>query len=127
MTTPLNVFDAVLPKSFVAPVRSSAGDLIFSGRPDKYVPIPSGVSTVSVSTPAASKLIVNFANGVGSAQVSIGTVQKSGIFKVAARSGGVSGYTNCPGKRISSKMSAWRLSRLCPALSQGGGLDDYTN
>ena len=100
MTTPLNVFDAVLPKSFVAPVRSSAGDLIFSGRPDKYVPIPSGVSTVSVSTPAASKLIVNFANGVGSAQVSIGTVQKSGIFKVAARSGGglwiyqLSGETN---------------------------------
>lgn len=88
MTTPLNVFDEVLPKSFVAPVRSSAGDLIFSGRPDKYVPIPSGVSTVSVSTPAESPLIVNFANNKNSAQVRVGTFQKSGVFKVAARSGG---------------------------------------
>lgn len=88
MTTPLNVFDEVLPKSFVAPVRSSVGDLIFSGRPDKYVPVPSGVSTVSVSTPAESPLIVNFANDKNSAQVRVGTFQKSGVFKVAARSRG---------------------------------------
>ncbi|WP_225747215.1 hypothetical protein [Corynebacterium sp. Marseille-P4611] len=88
MTTPLNVFDEVLPKSFVAPVRSSAGDLIFSGRPNKYVPIPSGVSTVSVSTQAEAHLIVNFANNVNSNQIRIGTFQKSGVFKVAARSGG---------------------------------------
>lgn len=128
MTTPLNVFDEVLPKSFVAPVRSSVGDLIFSGRPDKYVPVPSGVSTVSVSTPAESPLIVNFANDKGSAQVRVGAFQKSGVFKVAARSRGVfSGSTKLPGKQTSSKMSAWKSSRLCPVLSQGGGLDDRTN